>query len=397
MASANDELQTLIDAKSAAMPQATVEIVDALLAAAIGIDASDLHLTPAADAMSAAWRLDGVLQTAARIPKEFAASVVTRLKVLARLLTYQTGVPQEGRIASTAADVEIRISTFPTIFGEKAVARFLRRGPQTLARVADLGLSARVAHSLRESLRQTSGAVIIAGPAGSGKTTTAYACLREIIAASRQERSVASLEDPVEVVVDGAAQSQVADAAGFDMATGLRSLMRQDPEVIFLGEIRDSDTARTALQAALTGQLIVTTFHAPDAAAALSRLADMGIPPYVLSSGVKAIVGQRLLRRTCECCKGLPSNATGGKPGCPACRHTGYRGRIVAAEMLSLEGAAIAAALRTNRDAATLRQAAASDGMTPLEEAARRLVADGVTNDAELIRIFGFAAQPTAE
>lgn len=391
---ASNELQSLIDAKDFAMPQATVEIVDAILAAAIAADASDLHLLPTADVMQATWRLDGVLQPAATIPRQFASNVVTRLKVLARLLTYQTSTPQEGRITAPSSQVEIRVSTFPTVFGEKVVARFLRRGAQPLARVADLGLPADVADELRRALQQTSGAVIIAGPAGSGKTTTAYACLREIIAGSRHERSVASLEDPVEIVVEGIAQSQVADAAGFDMATGLRSLMRQDPEVIFIGEIRDAETARTALQAALTGQLIITTFHAPDAAAALSRLADMGIPPYVLTSGVRVIMGQRLLRRLCKCAQAEPAESRKSVDGCPACRQTGYRGRIVTAEVLSLERSAVAEALLEHRDAAAIRQAAIDSGMTPIESAARKLVTDGATNIAELVRIFGLSALP---
>ncbi len=306
-------LQSLIAAKTAEDPNFAVEIVDALLAASAEAGASDLHLMPAADGLHVAWRIDGVLHPVAHVPAALASNVVTRMKVLARLLTYQTGVPQEGRIAAarngaaakpsaaTEGGVEVRVSTFPTVFGEKVVARNLPRSPEQLQRLDDLSFPADVAPSIVAALAQTSGALVVVGPAGSGKTTTAYACLREIIHRSGGQRSVASLEDPVEAVVAGVAQSQVAEAAGFDLVTGLRSLVRQDPEVIFIGEIRDPAAAAIAMQAALTGQLVLTTFHAADGAVALSRLADMGVPPYVLRSAVSAVVAQRLLRRLCDC------------------------------------------------------------------------------------------------
>jgi general secretion pathway protein E len=344
---------------------------------------------------------------------------VTRLKVLARLLTYQTGVPQEGRITrdggavagnagsgSHRGDVEVRISTFPTVFGEKVVARNLPRGPQRLERLADLSLPADVTAALAAATRETSGAVMIAGPAGSGKTTTAYACLREILATSERARSVASLEDPVEAIVLGVAQSQVNAAGGFDLHTGLRSLVRQDPEVIFVGEIRDATAAEVAMQAALTGQLVVTTFHAADAATAASRLLDMGIPPYVVQSSVRTIVAQRLLRRLCACSIETPSDeaarslgvaaATVRVPrGCDACRGAGYAGRVAVAEALMLDDRAVAEGVLERRDARALRDAAIAAGMRPLVTQAAELVASGVTSVAEVVRVFGLAVEAT--
>ena len=402
------ELQQRIAAARADNPQAAVELVDALLAASVAVGASDLHLLPTADGLQATWRIDGVLQPVGKIAPELAANVVTRLKVLARLLTYRTNVPQEGRITADGSAVEVRISTFPTLFGEKVVARNLPRGAQPLANLAELGLPSEVQQSLRNALSQTSGALVVAGPAGSGKTTTAYACLREILHASGSQRSIASLEDPVEVVLPGVAQSQVADAAGFDLLTGLRSLVRQDPEVIFIGEIRDPEAAAVAIQAALTGQLLVTTFHATDAASALSRLGEMGIPPYAIRSAIHAIVAQRLVRRLCDCA--IPDEAApaeliallpslGIEPqrlrrhrpdGCEACRSTGYLGRLALAEILDLRLQAIGAAILQRADAAAIRQAATSAGMIPLARRAAELVAAGQTSVSEVVRVFGF-------
>jgi general secretion pathway protein E len=402
------QLQRLLNTTRADDPQAAVAIVDGLLAASVAAGASDLHMLPTADGLAVSWRIDGVLQPLGHVSKDLATNVVTRLKVLAKLLTYRTNVPQEGRIAAGDGGVEVRVSTFPTLFGEKVVARNLPRGEQPLALLDDLGLPSEVHQTLRETLLQTSGLLVIAGPAGSGKTTTAYACLREILDASHGQRSIATLEDPVEVMVPGVAQSQVSEAAGFDLLTGLRSLVRQDPEVILIGEIRDAEAAGVAIQAALTGQLVVTTFHATDAAAALSRLGEMGIPPYALRSGVRTIISQRLLRRLCECAQSEESDAalaalkldekghSGAKVrrpvGCDRCRQTGYSGRLAVAEALNLDSPPVSQAVLNRSDAAALRRAAAEAGMTGLLPHATRLVAEGITSAAEVFRVFGISS-----
>src|SRR4051812_2680738 len=324
-------------------PRYASDTVDQLLAAARAAEVSDVHFHPRADGLDVRWRIDGVLQPVAVLPARVAPNVVARLKVLAELLTYRTDVPQEGRIRGVPGEAEMRLSTFPTLHGEKAVVRVFA-GPGRLLRLNDLGLPVEVKEALSGFLDETSGAVILSGPAGSGKTTTIYACLRELAARSRGERSLATLEDPIESVVDGVAQSQVNAAAGLTLESGLKALLRQDPEVIAIGEIRDRATAEIALQAALTGHLTLTTFHAGSACEVIGRLLDMGIEPYAIRSGLRAVVAQRLLRRLCPECStpsdrpedrlGLPVARARVARGCDACAGTGYQGRIVLAELL---------------------------------------------------------------
>ena len=283
-----------------ANPRYATDVVEKALALAQAAGASDVHFQPGGDGLELRWRIDGVLQPVARLPAKVAPNIVARLKVLAELLTYRTDVPQEGRIKGVPGEVEMRVSTFPTLFGEKAVVRMFA-GPGRFLRLDDLGLPGAVSDELEHLLGETSGAIVLSGPAGSGKTTTIYACLRELAARSRGERSLATLEDPIEAVVPGVAQAQVNSAAGLTLESGLKSLLRQDPEVIAIGEIRDKTTAEIALQAALTGHLILTTFHAGSACEVIGRFLDMGIEPYVVRSGLRAIVAQRLVRRLCDC------------------------------------------------------------------------------------------------
>lgn len=382
--------------------------VELLLAAAAEQDASDVHLQPTPAGLEVRWRMDGVLHSVGTFPRGEATDVVSRLKVLAGLLTYRADVPQEGRLGRSAAEagkgsasaVEMRISTFPTLHGERAVIRrFAAENQFHFPR--DLGLPAEIETSLLGELMETAGALLITGPAGSGKTTTVYACLRQLASAANGQRSLVSLEDPVEVAVPGVAQSQVNPAAGFDLAAGLRSLMRQDPEVILVGEIRDRPTAEAAFQAALTGHLILSTFHAGTAAGALSRLMDMGIEPYLLRSGLRAIVNQRLVRRLCACAEpiageaallGLAVSAAQQAKGCAACSQTGYRGRLVLAEMLPpLEGD-FAAAVLARSDSRSLQAVALAAGMTTLVARALRSIEAGETAPAEVRRVFGFSA-----
>lgn len=378
-------------------PQFAQLAVDRLLKTARDAQASDLHLQPTAAALDVRWRVDGVLQPLASLPGQLAPNVIARLKVLSGLLTYRTDVPQEGRLRD-AGGGEVRISTFPTLFGEKAVVRlFAEHG--RFDTLAALGLPNESVVELRRLLAETSGAILVTGPAGSGKTTTLYACLREIGAPSRHNRSLASLEDPIEMAVAGVAQTQVNAAAGFDLAAGLRFLLRQDPEVIMVGEIRDPATAETVFQAALTGHLVLTSFHAGSAAGAISRLSDMEIAPYLLRSGILAIVSQRLVRRLCDCATaitdedgllGLPVSSAKLAQGCAACRETGYRGRLVLAEMLTVAGNEFARAILSRGDRARLQHLAVRGGMTPLLDRASQAVAAGLTSPAEVRRVLGF-------
>ena len=269
-----------------ASPQYATAVVEKALALAQAAGASDVHIQPGGDGLELRWRIDGVLQPVALLPAKVAPNIVARLKVLSELLTYRTDVPQEGRIKGLPGEVEMRVSTFPTLFGEKAVVRMFA-APGRYLRLLDLGLPGAVCDQLEHLLGETSGAIVLSGPAGSGKTTTIYACLRELAARSRGERSLATLEDPIEAIVPGVAQAQVNSAAGLTLESGLKSLLRQDPEVIAIGEIRDKTTAEIALQAALTGHLILTTFHAGSACEVIGRFLDMGIEPYVVRSGLR--------------------------------------------------------------------------------------------------------------
>lgn len=359
--------------------------------------ASDLHLTPTPEGLEALWRIDGVLHPIGRFPIANGPNIIARLKVLADLLTYRCDTPQEGRIRAAPGGFETRVSTFPTLHGEKAVVRMFAASDR-YQRLDDLGLPGDVARTLRDLLEETAGLVLLCGPAGSGKTTSLYACLRELSLAHAGRRSIVTLEDPIEVAVPGVSQSQVNAAAGFTLEIGLRSLMRQDPEVIGVGEVRDRAVAEVAFQAALTGHLVVTTFHAGSAAGALGRLADLGIEPYVLRSGVNAVVFQRLARRLCVCARplldpadwlGLPVSAAHGPVGCPACGATGYSGRFLLAELAFPGRGALAKAVLERRDIDGLEAAAECDGVVSRWSRAAEAVNAGLTSPAEIRRVFG--------
>lgn len=386
-----DELLAAADVDD---PQCVTRLVDGLFVQASQAGASDVHFQPTRDGLQVRWRIDGVLQSLGMVPQAIAENVVVRLKVMAKLLTYQSKQPQEGRIAHQDYPLDIRISTFPTVFGEKAVARLLPSREGDYQRVGDLGLEDDACQAVQVALSQTSGMLLIAGPAGSGKTTTAYACLREILSSDASPRHIVSVEDPVEVLIEGVSQSEVEEPAGFDLTSGLRSLVRQDPDVIFVGEIRDPATASIALQAALTGQLVITTFHAPDTATALSRLIDMGVPAYVLTSGINCVLGQQLIRTLCDCSQASDASEQTTASSCQKCHNAGYRGRRLIAELLEINNSSITATVqRTNFDRTELRVAAQAAGMEPLYAQASALVDAGETDAAELTRVFGIRRQ----
>lgn len=393
-----ESLRKAVAALDPKSPRHVVDLVEAILSRARDAGASDVHLQPEPGGMSARWRIDGVLHPAATLPAALAPNVVARLKVLADLLTYRSDIPQEGRIRGEPGAPEMRVSTFPTLHGEKAVVRIFGAGRPLLA-LDDLGLGDSIAASLRRGLAATSGMIVVSGPAGSGKTTTVYASLRELAEVSGGRRSLATLEDPIEAALDGVAQSQVNPAAGFTLESGLRSLMRQDPEVIAVGEIRDRATAEVAFQAALTGHLVLTTFHAGGAAAALGRLADLGIEPYLLRSALIAVASQRLVRRLCGACARLsedPADFLGlDVPrarlpvGCAACGGSGYSGRRVLAEWLDPDRPEVARGILGREDVTALERGAVASGMLPLREAATGAVAEGWTSPAEVRRVLG--------
>jgi general secretion pathway protein E len=383
------------------------EIVSLILTEARKSRASDVHLVPSENALMMQWRIDGVLHSVAGFDKELAGRIVARLKVICGLLTYRTDVPQEGRVAREHSSSEVRVTTFPTLHGEKAAIRMFAES-DSLQRLDELGLPDVILSSVRAHLTATAGVLLWTGPSGSGKTTSVYACLRDIIAQSAGGRCVMTLEDPIEVALNGATQSQVRPSVGFDLTSGLRSLMRQDPDVILVGEIRDPATAEAAFQAALTGHLVLSTFHAGSAAEALARLLDMQIEPYLLRSGLRSIVCQRLLRRTCPACvgpsrerhvheKSVPAENSSDKTAstlglaaaCGQCGSTGYLGRLLLAEMLDPDVPEMARAILNKSDSRLLATLAESTGMETLRHAANQAISDGRTTREEVLRVLG--------
>lgn len=347
--------------------------VECLLAEASRANVSDVHVQPLREGLELAWRIDGVLLPIGVFSRGHVTDVVARLKVLANLLTYRSDVPQEGRLRESPADCEMRISTFPTLHGERAVIRITSIARRWL-QLHELSLPINQLLSLRQLLAMTSGALILTGPAGSGKTTTAYACLRELNLHPDSRRCTISIEDPIEAELPGVAQSQVNSVAGFDLSTGLKSILRQDPEVIFVGEIRDRATAEGVLTAALTGHLVITTFHAGSAAEAVNRLSEMGLELYQVRGAINAIVAQRLVRRLCDCA--APINYASNirtSTGCEQCRGSGYRGRMLLAE---------------------IHNPKTDDLQSPtLVDQAREAVRAGLTSEKEILRVLGHSIQ----
>ena len=383
-------------------------LVDLILKEARRHRASDVHLTPVEDRLVMQWRIDGVLHTVAGFDAELSPRVIARLKVMAGLLTYRTDVPQEGRVSRSnsqhESEGEIRVTTFPTLYGEKAAVRLFGES-DLFQRLSDLELPTDIETSLRSMLHATSGVVLLTGPSGSGKTTTVYACLREIVSMFGETKGVMTLEDPIEVIVSGTTQSQVRPHVGFDLATGLKSMMRQDPDVIMVGEIRDPETAESAFQAALTGHLVLTTFHAGSSVEAVMRLLDLGIEPYLLRSTLRGVVCQRLLRRSCSACGAgeqvLPdfrmsdnsidnvAGRNGPSSNCSKCGGLNYHGRFVTAELLDPNRPEIASAILARVDAHTLQSIANDSGSVTLRSRAEELVRRGETSQEEVFRVLG--------
>ncbi|KAA5546326.1 type II/IV secretion system protein [Roseiconus nitratireducens] len=374
------------------------EFVEALLDFARRVETSDVHLHPVAQGLEIRFRNDGVLLCLGQFPAGASSNIVSRLKVLSNLLTYRSDIPQEGRLQSDQGG-DIRVSTYPTLHGERGVLRFFGHGNQ-YRDLEELGHATEVVDQIKDCLQETSGALLICGPAGSGKSTTLYACLRHLVQETSGTRNLMSLEDPIEVPIAGVSQSQVNAAAGFDLHVGLRSLLRQDPEVIMVGEIRDPTTAEIAIQASLTGQLMLTSFHADSSVTAVSRLLDMGIEPYLLRSGVIGICCQRLLRKLCHCAGdsrdpqefyGLPIDWARVPGGCPECCDSGYRGRVIASEFLPLRDAGLATAILDTRDSRASYRVATEAGMKSVWQSATDLVRQGITSPAEVRRVLGVA------
>lgn len=391
------ELSQHLQTVDLAQAAAAVKLVDILLEHAQRAAASDLHLDPTAEGLLVRLRLDGVLARVATLPRAIAPNVVARLKVLAGLLTYRSDTPQEGRLPARPDGIEVRVSTMPTLHGERAIVRLFAQSGR-FERLENLGLPAEITAALQLQLLETSGMIVIAGPAGAGKTTTLYALLRKLAESSEIERSLVSLEDPIEVAVQGVVQTQLNPAAGLDLPAAVRAVVRHDPEVIAIGELRDRPSTEAALNAALTGHLVLSTFHAGSAAEVASRFLEMGTEPYVLRSVLRAVLHQRLVRRLCPCARptddpaarmGLPVANAALPVGCAACRGTGYHGRIVLGELLLTQPGGVANAILQRHDSAAIEQAALQAGMVSRWQWAIRAVESGQTSPAEVRRALG--------
>src|SRR5579875_1291874 len=380
-----------------------IKLVNGLLSQAVKDRASDIHVEPFERELVVRFRVDGMLYDVLSPPKRFQPAITSRIKIMSGLNIAEKRLPQDGRIRLRVAgrDIDIRVSTIPTAFGERIVMRLLDRAQALVDIDLDrLGFSGDNLTRLDRLIRQSHGIILATGPTGSGNTTTLYACLARI---NSPEKNIITIEDPIEYQLRGIGQMQVNPKIDLTFAGGLRSILRQDPDVIMVGEIRDSETAEIAIQAALTGHLVFSTLHTNDSFGALTRLVDMGIEPFLVSSSVLAVLAQRLLRVLCQNCRQpyTPSDhelvriGMGGirlshpiyKPvGCRACRNTGYRGRTAITELMVMDDE-IRALVMQKADGAMIRRACTAKGMKLLRQDGAERVLAGQTSIEELLRV----------
>lgn len=356
-----------------------VRLVDALLARAVERGASDIHFEPYEDCFRVRYRIDGLLEEVMRPPVALRDPTLSRLKILATLDIAERRLPQDGRFRLPAGEgppIDFRISVLPTLHGEKVVLRLL--DPSRVAlELGALGFSPPALALLRHTLAQPHGMILVTGPTGSGKSSTLYAALAAL---NHVSRNLSTIEDPVELHLPGVNQVAVNDEIGLSFAAVLRALLRQDPDILMVGEIRDAETASMAVRAALTGHLVLTTLHANDTASALVRLIDMGVAPYLVASAVTLVIAQRLLRRRCRDCRGAEPAGP-----CHSCGGNRYRGRLALFEVLPVS-ATIRSLVQAGASAVEIRSQAIRDGLETLACAARRAGAAGDTDEAEILR-----------
>lgn len=378
-----------------------VKFVNLVLMQAVQDRASDIHFEPFEDEFKIRYRVDGALYEMTPPPRHLAGPVTSRLKVMANLNISERRLPQDGRISVNIAgkQVDLRVSTLPTAFGESVVLRVLDRSSVNLE-IESLGLPKNVNEYVLEAINQPNGIFVVTGPTGCGKTTTLYSCLRRVNAI---DTKLLTVEDPVEFDIEGIMQVQVNEGAGLTFMKALRAFLRQDPDIIMLGEIRDLETAQIAIQASLTGHLVLSTLHTNDAAGAVTRLVDMGVEPFLISSTLLAVLAQRLVRRVCTRCKtsfepnenqlasvGLSALDLGDKNffygrGCPACNDTGYKGRKGIFELLVVTDA-IRTLINERAPTVVVRQKAIELGMVTLREDGMRSVYNAETTVEEVLK-----------
>ena len=376
-----------------------VRLVNTVLIKASSVSASDIHFEPYEDETIVRIRMDGVLHDYTKIPSTLYQEVVSRIKVMARLNVAEKRIPQDGkiRVRIGSKDYDIRVSTIPTVHGERIVLRLLEK-TGTLLTLDELGLSKEDANKVKRLAQRPYGIVLVTGPTGAGKSTTLYAMLLHI---KNPRKNIITIEDPVEYQIKGISQIQVNPKVGLTFATGLRSILRQDPDVVMVGEIRDPETAEVAVQAALTGHLVLSTLHTNDAPSAITRLKDMGIEPFLIASSLEGIVAQRLVRKICEKCREPyePSEEelrelgiSEGKPifyrgrGCEHCLGTGYRGRTGIFEVLELDEE-LKKLINRTQDSNEIKKIAKQKGFKTMLEDGIEKILKGITTSSEVLSV----------
>ena len=394
-----DETADLLDETSDAP---IIKLVNLLVAGAIKDRASDIHIEPYSANLKIRYRIDGILYDILSLPRRIQSPLISRVKIMARLNIAEKRLPQDGRIEIKIADrlIDIRVSVIPTAFGERVVLRLLDKTANVLM-LSDLGMHDERIKLLNGLIKSPYGIILVTGPTGSGKTTTLYAALSTI---NRPEINIITIEDPIEYQMDGVGQIQVNPKIDLTFAAGLRSIVRQDPDVILIGEIRDRETAEIAIQSSLTGHLVFSTLHTNDAASAVARLIDMGIEPFLVTSSVIAIIAQRLVRVLCPHCKEeyvpdkeslanlgldkavLKNNTFYRKKGCNLCMQTGFRGRTAIFEIMIVDDEIKRLILKTS-DANQINELAVKQGMITLQKDGIQKVMNGITTTEEVLRV----------
>ncbi len=380
----------------------TIRLVNSIIERSVDERASDIHLEPREENLYVRMRIDGIMREILTVPKDLQASVISRIKVMSGLDTSEKRVPQDGRfnVRVKGKDIDLRVSTLPTVYGEKIVARLLDKSDGRVTK-EKVGLTGRDEEIFDRLLGWHSGVLLLVGPTGSGKTTTMYAMINEL---NKPEVNLVTLEDPVEYNVDGVNQVQINEKTGMTFAAGLRAILRQDPDIVAVGEIRDGETATIAMRAAITGRLVLSTIHTNDAVGTIERLNDIGVEPYMTASALRGIISQRLVRRICPECKEaydptdeeLEDLRLPKKPGqkfyrgtgCPNCFNTGYRGRAAIFEMLPMSKVVrelISDGARRQEIEDALHDS--KTGFVSMRENAIRLMLEGVTSREEVLRI----------
>jgi len=352
-----------------------IRMLNALLTQAARDGASDIHIEPYERHSSVRFRVDGALREVVQPNRALHAALISRLKIMAELDIAEKRMPQDGRISlriGTRA-VDVRVSTLPSAHGERAVLRLLDKSESKLS-LESVGMTGEALRRFEALIAQPHGIILVTGPTGSGKTTTLYAALSRLDAATS---NIMTVEDPIEYELPGVGQTQVNPKIDLDFAKALRAILRQDPDVIMIGEIRDYETAQIAIQASLTGHLVLATLHTNDAASAVTRLTDMGVEPFLLSSSLLGVLGQRLVRKLCTQCHGK---------GCGQCNQSGYQGRTGVFELM-VANDSIRAQIHRRASEAEIREAALQAGMTLMRDDGERLVREGITSREELVRV----------